>query len=404
MNKKDSRRSVDHLLSSASSSSLPKDQIFAPEILRYIKLYEFSPDMHVSVDPETAKVLACNQTLADRLGLTKEDIIGSSIFDIYPPEFQEEARKVFDTFQATGSIKDAELALQTADGHHIPVLLNVEAIRDETGKILYSNSVWRDITVRKHLQEELEAANEKLEEKVRVQTEELKLRNKELEQFAYVASHDLREPIRTLNGFANLLERKLGPELDEELNSYLAYIKQASARMSKLVTGLLDHATLGRNKEVIEVDLGQMLEGVKDDLTEQIQAANAEVYISEMPVLDGYFTELRLLFQNLISNGIKFRAKNRTPIIRVSASQNGKEWIFSVADNGIGISEEYLDKIFEIFQRLHPKDEYQGTGIGLAHCKKIVELHHGDIWVESQEGEGSSFHFTIPENLSSLPR
>lgn len=401
---KDSKLSTNHLLSLNSSSGSPSNQVFAPEILRYIKLYEFSPDMHVSVDPETADILSCNQTLADKLGYTKEEIVGGSIFAMYPPELHQKAKSLFKSFQTSGSIKEAELALLTKDGKRIPVLLNVEAIRDQDGKILYSNSIWRDITLRKKWQAKLKEANEDLEEKVRLRTQELKQRNQELEQFAYVASHDLREPIRSLNGFAKLLERKLEDCLDEESQSYLDFIKQASGRMSTLVTGLLEHATIGRNKELSTIDMEQMLDGVKADLTEQIQSSTAQIFVTEMPILDGYFTELRLLFQNLISNGIKFRAKNRRPVIRISAIRNGREWIFSVSDNGIGISDDYMDKIFEIFQRLHPNDEYQGTGIGLAHCKKIVELHHGDIWVESKEGEGSSFHFTIPENLSSLIR
>lgn len=402
MNEQDSHRSLDHSHSYDVSDHSRKHQHTGPDILRYIKLYEFSPDMHVSVDPETANVLACNQTLADRLRSTKDEIIGGSIFNLYPPEYQTEARKVFDRFQASGSIKDAELALMTRKGERIPVMLNVEAIRDEHGKILYSNSIWRDITIRKQWQEKLKTANQELEEKVRLRTQELSRRNKELEQFAYVASHDLREPIRSLNGFAKLLERKLEDFLDEDSQSYLDYIKQASSRMSTLVTGLLDHATIGKNKEIETVDLDLMMKAVEDDLNLQIDNSKAELSFSNMPVLQGYRTELRLLFQNLISNGIKFKAENRTPIVRVSAMKEDQGWLFTVSDNGIGISGEYLDKIFAIFQRLHPKDEYQGTGIGLAHCKKIVELHQGEIWVESTEGEGSSFHFTIPDHLESL--
>lgn len=369
---------------------------------QFAQIYEHSPDMQISIDPKSAKILRCNETLATRLGYSKSEIVGRNIFSFYAPEYLTEAKRLFAVFQETGRIREAELAVLTKNQEKIPVTLNVEAVRDERGNLLFSNSVWRDISQVKELQRDLRLAKEKLEEKVKIRTKELKQRNQELKQFAYVASHDLREPIRSLNGFVNLLERKLEHQLDEEALSYLTYIKQAGDRMGQMIAGLLDHTALGNENCLKSIDLNQVLVAVQDDLSLQSEQSGSSISVSDLPVLIGYETELRLLFQNLISNAIKFRAKDRPSIIKVSARRTPENWIFSVTDNGIGIPKIYQDRIFGIFQRLHTKDSVEGSGIGLAHCKKIVELHHGEMWIESVEGEGSTFYFTIPTDLDSL--
>ena len=225
----------------------------------------------------------------------------------------------------------------------------------------------------------------------------LKKKNRELEQFTYVASHDLQEPLRTINSFTELMEEQYRGKLDDTADRYLAYIAQASTRMSALVKSLLDYSRIGRKRELTTVDCNEQLEAVQKDLEVSIVESNATFELGKLPQIKAYETELRLLFQNLISNAIKFRKPNTTPHITITAKKDNG-WTFAVQDNGIGIAENHKEKIFAIFQRLHSKSAYEGTGIGLAHCRKILELHDGEIWVDSQPNEGSTFYFSIPNH------
>ncbi len=236
-----------------------------------------------------------------------------------------------------------------------------------------------------------------LERKVRQRTEELERKNKELEQFAYVASHDMQEPLRTTSSFVALLRKQYKGKLDENADKYLDYIVQSSDRMKVLIKDLLDYSRLGGKKERRQVDCNSIVEQVKADLNRVIRESKAEVKTGNLPLLDGFPTELKLLFQNLVSNSIKFHRPGVPPVVEVNSNQRNGVWEFSISDNGIGIEPQYLDRIFVIFQRLHNRTDYEGSGIGLAHCKKIVELHGGRIWVESEPGVGSTFFFTISE-------
>ena len=236
------------------------------------------------------------------------------------------------------------------------------------------------------------------------QAKELESKNKELEQFAYIASHDLQEPLNTISSFIGLIEEEYEEHFDEMGKESMAFIKEASGRMKKLIHALLQYSRLGREKELEKVDCDLVLENIKKDLGEVLQKTKAIINVDQLPVLNGVEVELRLLFQNLISNGIKFRRKDTVPLIHVTARRLYEEnnnrgkgvWEFAIKDNGIGIAKEHQDRIFAIFKRLHSREEYEGTGIGLAHCKKIVESHGGTIWLTSEPNEGSVFYFTIP--------
>lgn len=237
-----------------------------------------------------------------------------------------------------------------------------------------------------------------LERKVQQRTAELERKNKELEQFAYVASHDLQEPLRTTTGFVEALRKQYKGMLDDHADRYLDYIAQSSDRMKTLIKDLLDYSRIGREKQFVPVDCNIMLAEVLADLQTVIRESDALVVSGGLPVINAFPTELKLLFQNLISNSIKFRKPGMPPAIDISAEQENGYWKFAVRDNGIGIDPSHQDRIFIIFQRLHNRSDYEGSGIGLAHCKKIVELHGGEIWVESAAGKGSTFYFTIAEH------
>ena len=242
-------------------------------------------------------------------------------------------------------------------------------------------------TLQKQVHEQtlqLEQANKDLERK-----------NVELEQFAYIASHDLQEPLRTTSSFVALLQKQYQGKFDEKADKYFTFISDASERMKVLIKNLLDYSRIGNKKELEEVDCNKILNEVLADLGTSISEANANIQYTPLPVINGYPTEMKQLFQNLITNGMKFRKKGTTPEIKISVQKIEGFWQFAFQDNGIGIDHKHNEKIFVIFQRLHTRNDYEGTGIGLSHCKKIVELHKGKIWVDSVSGEGSIFNFTI---------
>lgn len=247
-----------------------------------------------------------------------------------------------------------------------------------------------DITETIHIREALIEKNRKLE-----------LMNTELEQFAYIASHDLQEPLKTISSCIRMLNQMLEGKTEKDADQLLKFIGSATTRMQELILVLLEYSRIGKETVHTAVNCMELLQQVTSDMQMTIAENQCRFEIGSLPVISACAADMRMLFQNLISNAIKFRNKNIPPLIRISCTENPDFWIFSVADNGIGIEEKYQKKIFAIFQRLHLKNEYEGTGIGLAHCKKIVQLHDGEIWVESEPGAGSTFNFSISKKRKS---
>ncbi|HTH15396.1 MAG TPA: ATP-binding protein [Magnetospirillum sp.] len=229
------------------------------------------------------------------------------------------------------------------------------------------------------------------------QSEDLARSNSDLEQFAYVASHDLREPLRMVSSFLTLLERHLAAHLDDEAREYMAFARDGALRMDRMILDLLEYSRVGRmEKSVGDVDLNQMVALARTELAAKLAEGGGEVEVDgELPMVRGYAGELSRLLLNLIGNGLKYRAPDRVPRVVVSARPIPEGWEVSVADNGIGIDPQFFERIFAIFQRLHTRQQYEGNGIGLAICKKVVEHHGGHIWVESEKGKGSVFRFTL---------
>jgi light-regulated signal transduction histidine kinase (bacteriophytochrome) len=227
-------------------------------------------------------------------------------------------------------------------------------------------------------------------------TEQLVQSNKELGQFAYIASHDLQEPLRSISNYVGLFQKEFKGKMNEEADQYLAAIARSTSRMQLLIKDMLDYSRLGHDNKPCSTDCNKMLQEVQQEMSALIESTHTKLFIEELPIINCY-PELKLVFQNLISNAIKFRKPDSEAIIHVSVETNSDECTFKVKDNGIGIESQYYDRIFVIFQRLHTQKEFPGSGIGLAHCKKIIEMHGGQIWVESEYGRGSTFYFTVPQ-------
>jgi light-regulated signal transduction histidine kinase (bacteriophytochrome) len=239
---------------------------------------------------------------------------------------------------------------------------------------------------------ELTDANARLQQTA----EDLKRSNRDLEQFAYVASHDLQEPLRAVGGYVKLLERRLSGTLDARAREFIAGAFEGAVRMERLIHDLLAFSRVGtRGGDFVATDLEGVLQRTLANLHASIESAQATVTHDTLPTVTVDGTQIMQVFQNLIGNALKFRGE-APPRIHVGAQRQEGRWVFSVRDNGIGIEPQYFEKIFQLFQRLHTRKQYAGTGIGLAICKRIIERHGGTIWVESQPGQGTTFSFTIP--------
>ena len=361
-----------------------KEKLEASE-KRFKSFYEEDPVMHISVDPESSKVVHCNKMALKTLNYKSlDEIVGLSIYDLYDEESQIRALKSSKTLQQNGELVNLEQVLQTKTGERVPVILNATAEKDENDEIRTIRYTFVDITELKR------AENQLMKQKA-----DLELANKDLEQFVSICSHDLQEPLSTIKFGSDVLERLYCKVLDEKGANYVSYIKQASTRLSDQIRALLEHSRIGKSSEKKIVDTAELVEVVKNDLGKRIKDTKAKIHCGNLPKIEAYEVELRLLFQNLISNAIKYTPAERDPEVRISAYKEGDYWVFSIVDNGIGINKEDQKNIFTIFSRVRISEKKDGTGVGLAHVEKIVHLHNGTIWVDSQEGVGSSFYFKL---------
>jgi len=323
---------------------------------------------------------------AERIfGYTRAEMIGRPISVIASPSRADEMPRILERIAKGEHIDHYETIRRTKDGRDIYISLTVSPIRDRNGRIVGASKISRNITERFIAEKEQ-----------RRQAELIARSNAELQRFAYAASHDLREPLRTIAVYSQILGRHLGERLDKESSAHLKAIVEAAGRMAQLIDGLLEYSTaseVGR-APVEQVETEAALAAAIANLKGAIDDNKALITHDALPAVQGNALHFIQLFQNLLSNALKYRGEN-TPLIHVAGVRQADEWVFSVRDNGQGIPAEYQAQIFELFKRLHGQD-HPGSGIGLATCKKIIEQYGGRIWVESQDGEGSTFFFTVP--------
>lgn len=369
---------------------------------RFRRLYEHSPLAIGIRDLETEKVVDVNPRMLELFGFTPEEAIGShrGATTVMEDDLQ---RQAFSEQLIKGEIPrfTTEKIYRTKGGSEIYCRSTRSLMRIDNKD--YMIGILEDITKEKRVEAELREKIRELDQKNQQLNQYIES-NLQLENFAYLASHDLKEPLRTIGSFSQLLERRYAEALGKDGGEYIGFIVQGVRNMNRLINDLLSYAQVNHKDHVWEkINPRHLLCEVLTDLEKTISETGSIVEIGSLPdSILGYKTNLRQLFQNLIANGIKFREKNRTPVIWVSCRPMDNGWRFEVSDNGIGIDPRFQDQIFSMFRRLHSRDEYEGTGIGLALCKRIVNQHGGEIEVHSLLGEGATFRFSLLNDTSRL--
>ncbi|MGA9086377.1 MAG: ATP-binding protein [Methanoregula sp.] len=347
----------------------------------YLKtIFNFVQTGLVVLNADTHEIIDVNPRAVDMIGAAREQIIGAVCHQFICPA-QKGKCPITDLGMR---VDNSERIMLTAKGVRVPIIKSVIPITINNRHYLLESIF--DIS-------NLKAAEAEIQKK----TDELARSNLELQQFAYIASHDLQEPLRAISGFTELLAKRYQGQLDERADKYISFITEGSLRMQQMIQDLLSYSRVQTQAhEFAKTDSKAALDRALGNLRVAIQKSNASITNDPLPEIIAEGDQIALVFQNLIGNAIKYQRPQVTPVIHISAQKGEKDWLFSVADNGIGIDEKYADRLFKIFQRLHTRDEYPGTGIGLAICKRIIERHGGTIWLKSRPGEGTTFYFTIP--------
>jgi len=360
---------------------------------KFRSIFEYAVEGIYQILP-SGRFLTVNPSFARMLGYDSPEDLCRNLVDAGNQLYvRPHLRTQFmDLLEKNNVARALEYEAYRKDRSIIWISVNVRTVRDEKGHVLFFEGTAEDVTQRKLSEESLRLLNESLER----HTQELARSNTELQQFAYAASHDLQEPLRMVSSYLHLVAMRYRGRLDREADEFIHFAVDGAKRMKLLIDDLLAYSRVGRrDNERLSAGCEELVAQAVKNLFYSIQETGAEVTFDPLPVVVGARVQLVQLFQNLIGNAIKFRGTT-SPKVHIRAKLRGGEWVFEVSDNGIGFEMEYSDRIFRIFQRLHSREKYPGTGVGLAICRKIVECHGGLMWVESKPDRGSSFFFTLP--------
>lgn len=356
------------------NTALTESKEYLENILKY------SADIIITTD-NNRKITMFNKGAENMLGYKRDEVMGMPADRLYYDK--SDRQKILEILNRDGSVLNYETKLKKKDGIVIDISLTISQLKDNTGKVIGTVGISKDITERKKLETKLRETNQ------------------ELNNFVYTVSHDLKAPLRAIDGFSGFLLEDYADKIDNDGRLYLERIRGGAQHMQSLINDLLELSKIGRiSNPFEEVSILELLEQIKEEFQFQIREKNAKIEIKNMPVIYCDRTLIYQVFSNLITNAIKFTRKGVSPEIKIGCEDRDNYWEFYVKDSGIGVAKEYHKRIFEIFQRLHKPEEFEGTGIGLTIVKRIIELHKGGIWLESEEGKGSSFFFIIPKKIT----
>lgn len=339
------------------------------------------------------QVTSWNNGAEQMYGYSAQESMGQYMTFLFPPDRIPETKEILEKLHRGQQIKNFETIRRRKDGRDIPVSLTISPIIDRWGNVIGASKIARDISQQKKLENLLAIQNLALAD----HAASLKQSNEDLEQFAFIASHDLQEPLRTIHGFTQLLAERYKDQLDDQGQEFIGFVTDGANRMQTLIQDLLKYSRIqAQELNPAPLNSEDVVNEILEHLRMVIEDQEASITHDPLPIIQIDRSHFQHLLQNLITNAIKFHGP-KPPHIHISAQEGAHEWLFLVQDNGIGMESEYFERIFLPFKRLHSREKYQGTGIGLAICKKIVERRGGRIWVESESGRGSKFSFTLPK-------